>query len=82
MFAADFDVREELHRIDTSRCRVSLLTGEYDYSATPEMTQFVADRVKGARYTMMKGLGHFPLIEDYASFRPFLLPELALMAVA
>lgn len=82
MFAADFDVREELHRIDTAKCKVSLLTGEYDYSATPEMTQFVADRVKGSRYTMMKGLGHFPLIEDYASFRPYLLPELALMAGA
>jgi hypothetical protein len=28
----------------------------------------------------MKGMGHFPMIEDYASFRPFLLRELEYMA--
>jgi hypothetical protein len=24
----------------------------------------------------MKGMGHFPMIEDYASFRPYLLDAL------
>jgi hypothetical protein len=28
----------------------------------------------------MKGMGHFPMIENYAAFRPFLLPELDYMA--
>ncbi len=79
MFAAGFDVREDLGTIDTKKCKVSLLTGEYDYSATPEMTQFVADRIPGCRYTLMPGMGHFPTIEDYPTFRKFLLPELDFM---
>jgi len=27
-------------------------------------------------------MGHFPMIENYPGFRPFLLPELAFMATA
>ena len=35
-YSVDWDGREDIRRIDTSRCRVSLLTGEYDYSCTTE----------------------------------------------
>ena len=50
------------HRADrhTDRCKVSLLTGEYDYSATPEMTRAVAEAIPGCRFTVMKGIGAFP----------------------
>src|SRR5215211_6672847 len=40
-YSLDWDVREDLKRIDTNRCRVALLTGEYDYSCTPDMSEAV-----------------------------------------
>ena len=79
-YSFDWDAREDIKRIDTSRCKVSLLTGEYDYSCTPAMTEAVAAAIPGARMTIMKGMGHFPMVENYPAFRPFLLPELAYMA--
>ena len=75
-YCEDWDAREDIKRIDTSRCRVSLLTGEYDYSATPAMTAEVADAIKGCRFTVMKEIGHFPMVENYERFRPYLITEL------
>jgi pimeloyl-ACP methyl ester carboxylesterase len=79
-YSFDWDVREDIKRIDTKQCKVSLLTGEYDYSCTPAMTESAAQSIPGSRMTIMKGMGHFPMIENYPAFRPFLLPELAYMA--
>ncbi len=79
-YSNDWDAREDIRRIDTNKCRVSLLTGEYDYSATPAMSRAVAAAIPGARLTIMPGIGHFPMIENYPLFRRFLLPELELMA--
>ena len=79
-YSFDWDAREDIKRIDTRRCKVSLLTGEYDYSCTPAMTEAVAAAIPGCRMTIMKGMGHFPMIENYPAFRPFLLPELQFMA--
>ncbi|MFI4986095.1 MAG: alpha/beta fold hydrolase [Alphaproteobacteria bacterium] len=78
-YSNDWDAREDIRRIDTNKCRVSLLTGEYDYSCTPAMSEAVAAAIPGARLTIMPGIGHFPMIENYPLFRRFLLPELALM---
>ena len=55
------------------------MTGEYDYSCTPAMTEAVAAAIAGSRMTIMQGMGHFPMIENYAGFQPFLLPELDYM---
>jgi pimeloyl-ACP methyl ester carboxylesterase len=79
-YSFDWDAREEIKRIDTRKCKVSLLTGEYDYSCTPAMTEAVAKSIPGCRMTIMKGMGHFPMVENYQGFRPFLLPELEFMA--
>src|SRR5262249_37851212 len=73
----DGDLRPRPHEIDTARCPVFLLTGEYDYSNSPADTAVVADAVAGARMVTMEGLGHFPMSEDYAAFRTHLLPVLA-----
>lgn len=81
-YSFDWDAREDVKRIDTRQCKVSLLTGEYDYSCTPAMTEAVAKAIPGARLAIMKGMGHFPMIENYPGFRPFLLPELEFMASA
>ena len=79
-YSFDWDAREDIKRIDTRKCKVSLLTGEYDYSATPAMTEAVAAAIPGARLTILKGMGHFPMVENYPAFRAFLLPELDYMA--
>jgi pimeloyl-ACP methyl ester carboxylesterase len=79
-YSVDWDGRKDLARIDTRVCKVSLLTGAYDYSCTPEMTHTVAAAIPGSRAIIMEGMGHFPMIENYPVFREFLLPELEFMA--
>src|SRR5262245_3600549 len=71
-YSLDWDARADLGRIDTNRCKVALLTGEYDYSCTPEMSEAVAAAIPGSRLVIMKGMGHFPMIENYPGFRPYL----------
>jgi hypothetical protein len=44
------------------------------------MSEAVAKAIPGCRFTVMKGMGHFPMIENYPAFRTFLLPELRAMA--
>ncbi|MEA2870962.1 MAG: hypothetical protein QOH67_938, partial [Hyphomicrobiales bacterium] len=56
-YSNDWDGREDIKRIDTNRCKVALLTGEYDYSCTPEMSEAVAAAIPGSRLTIMKGMG-------------------------
>jgi pimeloyl-ACP methyl ester carboxylesterase len=70
------DIRDRIGGIDTSKCPLYMLTGEYDYSASPADTEMAAERIKGAKVTIMKGLGHFPMSEDPAGFRRYLLPVL------
>jgi pimeloyl-ACP methyl ester carboxylesterase len=79
-YSLDWDVRDDLRRIDTNKCKVSLLTGEFDYSCTPEMTQAAAKAIAGSRVEIMKGMGHFPMIENYPGFRQYLLDALNYMA--
>ena len=69
-----FDDRSS--RIDTRRCPVYLLSGEYDSSCTPERMLATAGRIKGARAIVMPGIGHFPMSENPALFRTYLLPVL------
>ena len=75
-FRTDSEYRERSARIDTRRCPVYLLTGEYDYSCTPASTRDTASRIPGARAIIMEGLGHFPMSEHPARFRDYLLPVL------
>ena len=75
-YKVDGDIREHVGGIDTKKCPLYLLTGEYDYSCPPEDTVAVADRVPGAQVTIMPGLGHFPMSEDPEKFRRYLMPVL------
>ena len=79
-YGIDGDVRGELDRIDTATCPLYLLTGEYDYSCSPEDTLAVARAVPGAKVTIMKELGHFPMSENPALFLSYLEPVLAEIA--
>ena len=75
-YKIDGDIRNRIAAIDTRKCPLYLLTGEYDYSCTPEDTLDVAKRVVGASATIMKGLGHFPMSEDPDKFMIHLRPVL------
>ena len=75
-YRADGDFRDRVGRIDTSRCPLYLLTGEYDFSCTPEDTRLTAEKIPGARLTVMREIGHFPMSENPAKFREYILPVL------
>ena len=73
----DGDIRERLSEIDTAKCPLYLLTGEYDYSVSPEDTRAAAERIPGVHFTVMPRLGHFPMSENPPLFASYLLPVLA-----
>jgi len=75
-YRADGDFRDRVSQIDTTRCPLYLLTGEYDFSCTPEDTERTAAKIKGARVTVMREIGHFPMSENPAQFRRYILPVL------
>ena len=77
-YKVDGDIRPRLGEIDVSRCPVYLLTGEYDYSCTPEDTLAAAAAIgNGTEAIIMDGIGHFPMSEDPERFLSFLRPVLA-----
>jgi len=75
-YRAEGDLRGKLDAVDTRRCPLYLLTGEYDFSCTPADTERTAKAIEGARFTVMKGLGHFPMSEHPGRFREYLVPVL------
>jgi pimeloyl-ACP methyl ester carboxylesterase len=68
-----WDGRSRVASIDTQNCPVYMLTGEYDWSNTPGMSQKTADKIPGAIHKSMPGLGHFPATENPAKFVPYLI---------
>ncbi len=75
-YRADGDFRDRVGRIDTRECPLYLLTGEYDFSCTPEDTKRTAEKIPGAHVTLMKEIGHFPMSENPGRFREYLMPVL------
>jgi len=59
-----WDGRSRMSSIDTKKCPVYMLTGEYDWSNTPEMGQATCDKITGGKHQAMKGVGHFPATEN------------------
>jgi pimeloyl-ACP methyl ester carboxylesterase len=75
-YSVDHDLRDVLDEMDGERCPLVLLTGDYDYLTTPEMSQVTASRIRGAEFVEMKGIGHFPMSENYPLFRNYVIPAL------
>jgi pimeloyl-ACP methyl ester carboxylesterase len=75
-YSGDWDARERVGRIDTNRCRLFMLTGEYDYSCTVELSQATAAKIPGVKFQAMPGIGHFPFAENPRLFADYLLPVL------
>lgn len=67
-YSEEFDGHRIGPRIDTTRVPLWLLTGEYDYSASPEDGAALARLIPGSVFRRMPGLGHFPMTEDPAHF--------------
>jgi len=76
-YSGEWDARERVGRIDTNRCRLFMLTGEYDYSCTVELSQATAAKIPGVRFQAMPGIGHFPFAENPRLFAEYLLPILS-----
>ncbi len=73
----DGDLRNGLAKdLDTEKCPLYLLSGEYDLSATPEMTEELAKEVGATYFQVMKCMGHFPMSENPEEFKSYLLPVL------
>lgn len=81
-YSIDHDLRQSAGRIDTGRCSVDILNGEYDWSGTPALGAALAAMIPGARYQTMTGLGHFPMSEDPDRFLAIIRPVLARIARA
>lgn len=62
--------------LEKAGCPLVVFSGEYDYSATTEMSRAAAERL-GGRLVEMPGRGHFPMSEDPESMAAYLLPVLA-----
>jgi len=76
-YGKEWDARERVGRIDTKKCPVLMLTGEYDYSCTPEISRATAAKIPGAEFQVMRGMGHFPMAENPELFLEYLRPALA-----
>lgn len=81
-YTADGDLRDRVKEIDTTQCPLWLLTGEYDYSCTPQDTEFLGNNIPGAHWQIMRGMGHFPMSEDPERFMTYLKPVLQQAAQA
>jgi pimeloyl-ACP methyl ester carboxylesterase len=75
-----FAFGERRYVVRMERGKIADINAAPRIDARCAMTEAVAASIPGCRMTIMKGMGHFPMVENYAAFRPFLLPELALMA--
>lgn len=64
MLTGGWDGRSRMSSIDTKKCPVYMLTGEYDWSNTPAMGQATCDKITGGKHKAMKGVGHFPATEN------------------
>lgn len=75
-YSEGWDATDYISEIDTEKCPVYMLTGEYDYSCTPEMSRTTAKQIPDAVFYKMQTLGHFPMCENPSLFVEYLYPVL------
>lgn len=71
-YSVEHDLRGRLGEIDGERCPMVIMNAEYDYLTTPEEGRSTAEQIKGAEFIEMKGIGHFPMSENYPLFKEYL----------
>jgi pimeloyl-ACP methyl ester carboxylesterase len=78
-YSDDFDAETDLAGLSGENRIITLLTGAYDYSASPADSEKVAALIPGARFLVMPDLGHFPMVENPTRLLHYLRPELDLI---
>ncbi|HIF08560.1 MAG TPA: alpha/beta hydrolase [Sneathiellales bacterium] len=69
---------QRAERIDPSKVPLYLYAGEYDFTCPPELIEQTAKSIgPEVHFEVLSGLGHFPMSENYALFRPTLVKTLA-----
>ncbi|SFD96061.1 Pimeloyl-ACP methyl ester carboxylesterase [Sulfitobacter brevis] len=78
-YSEEYDGKRLAPALRTCGVPIELLTGSYDYSASPANTRQLLNEIGGSTATFheMDGLGHFPMIEDPDRFRPHFCAALA-----
>lgn len=78
-YSEEYDGKRLAPALRTCGVPIELLTGSYDYSASPANTQQLLNEIGSntATFHEMDGLGHFPMIEDPDRFRPHFCAALA-----
>lgn len=79
-YTQDDSLIARLGAIDTASTPVHLIVGAYDLTCTPEDAKRTADAITGATLSVMEELGHFPMSEHPAGFRPFFVDALNRMS--
>jgi pimeloyl-ACP methyl ester carboxylesterase len=69
------DLPEHAADLGPAGCPLYVFSGEYDYSATTEMSRAAAEQL-GGELVVMPGRGHFPMSEDPEGFAEHLRPVL------
>lgn len=59
---------EERANLGQIRVPTMCLVGEFDRNAPPAMMERMAQKIPGARFTLLPGLGHLPNLEDPTAF--------------
>lgn len=78
-YTRDDSLIARLGQIDATLAPVHLLVGAYDLTCTPEDAARTARAIPGATLAVMEELGHFPMSEHPAGFRPFFIEALEKM---
>ena len=78
-YTRDDSLIGRLGQIDTTRSPVHLIVGAYDLTCTPEDARRTAAAIPGATLAVMDELGHFPMSEHPAGFRPYFIAALERM---
>ncbi|WP_366655250.1 alpha/beta hydrolase [Fodinicurvata sp. EGI_FJ10296] len=76
-YSRAFDGSAVATRLNAAKMPVALLTGSYDYSASPASTQKLHAVLPQSRFVEMTELGHFPMIENPPVFTRYLADALA-----
>lgn len=68
----DHDLTDQAGEIDTTKCMLYLMAGDFDHATPPATVRKLADAVKGSRLVEMEGVGHYAMTECYNRFKVYL----------
>lgn len=76
-YGLDHDIRETVGKISDDKCPCYICNGEYDMNTDIPDGEKLAAANPNIHYSGMKGLGHFPMVEDYPLLKEkYLMPIL------